>query len=70
MESNLERQGANARASWRFSGDHIQQGLAHCSSERKETLIWCFNWCVNRGIWFEDFAKQVDYAGSTLHKIY
>ncbi len=69
-ESNLERQGANARASWRFSADHIQQALAHCTPERKEQLIWCFNWCIKRGIWFGDFAKQVGYAENTLYKIY
>jgi DNA transposition AAA+ family ATPase len=69
-ESNLERQGANARASWRFSADHIQQALAHCSAERKELLIWCFNWCISRGIWFGDFARQVGYAENTLYKIY
>ncbi len=70
LESNLERQGATARASWRFSADHIQQALAHCSPERKESLIWAFNWCINRGIWFGDFAKQVGYAENTLYKIY
>ena len=70
FESNLERQGDNARASWRFSGDHIQQALAHCSSERKEALIWAFNWCVGRGIWFGNFANQVGYAKNTLYKIY
>jgi DNA transposition AAA+ family ATPase len=70
FESNLERQGNNARASWRFSGDHIQQALAHCSSERKESLIWAFNWCVGRGIWFGNFANQVGYATNTLYKIY
>lgn len=69
-ESNLERQGANARASWRFSGDHIQQALAHCTPERKEALIWSFNWCISRGIWFADFAKQVGYAENTLYKVY
>lgn len=68
--TNLERQGANARATWRFSGDHIQQALAHCTPERKETLLWCFNWCVMRGIGFPDFAKQVGYAENTLYKIY
>ena len=69
-ESNLERQGDNARASWRFSGDHIQQALAHCSSERKEALIWAFNWCISRGIWFGNFANQVGYATNTLYKVY
>lgn len=69
-ESNLERQGANARASWRFSADHIQQALAHCTPERKEALIWAFQWSVGRGIWFGDFAKQVGYAENTLYKIY
>lgn len=70
LESNLERQGATARASWRFSADHIQQALAHCSSERKEGLIWAYGWCVNRGIWFGDFAKQVGYAENTLYKVF
>ena len=69
FESNLERQGDNARASWRFSGDHIQQALAHCSSERKEALIWAFGWCISRGIWFGTFANQVGYAQNTLYKI-
>ena len=49
-ESNLERQGMNARASWRFSGDHVQQALAHCTPESKELLIWCFNWCCGIGV--------------------
>lgn len=70
QEMNLPRQGANARASWRFSGDHIQQALAHCTPERKEALIWCFHWCIRREIGFSDFAKQVGYAENTLYKIY
>lgn len=70
MESNLVRQGANARATWRFSGDHIQQALAHCTPERKEALLFSFKWCIDRGISFADFAKQVGYAENTLYKIY
>ena len=65
-----EHTGDTARASWRFSGDHVQQALAHCSPERKETLLWCFNWCVQRGLWFADFAAQVGYAENTLYKIF
>jgi DNA transposition AAA+ family ATPase len=70
LETNAQRQGANARATWRFSGDHVQQGLAHCTPERKEVLIWCFNWCIKRAIAFADFAKQVGYAENTLWKIF
>lgn len=69
-ESIATLQGANARASWRFSGDLVQQQLSHCSPERKETLIWCFNWCIQRGIWFGEFAAQVGYAENTLYKVY
>jgi DNA transposition AAA+ family ATPase len=69
-ETISERQGDNARASWRFSGDHVQQSLAHCTPERKETLLWCFSWCIQRGIWFADFAAQVGYAENTLYKVY
>lgn len=69
-ESILDRQGANARASWRFSADHLQQALAHCTPERKEALIWCFTWCIQRGMHFSDFAAQVGYAENTLWKIY
>lgn len=68
-ESNLERQGDTARASWRMSGDHIQTALAYCTPERKEVLIWCFNWCITRGIWFQDFCKQVGYAENTVYKV-
>lgn len=64
------RSGDNPRASWRFSADHIQQGCSHCSPERKEALIWCFNWCGQRNIWFGDFAAQVGYAENTLYKIF
>lgn len=66
----LERIGANARNSWRFSADHIQQSLARCTPERREALIWSFNWCVERSIWFGDFAAQVGYAENTLYKIF
>lgn len=65
-----EHTGDTPRASWRFSGDHIQQALAHCTPERKEALIWCFNWCIQRNIWFSDFAAQVGYAENTLYKIF
>ncbi|MCU0797320.1 MAG: ATP-binding protein [Akkermansiaceae bacterium] len=64
-----ERQGDNARASWRMSGDHVQKALACCTPERKELLIWCFQWCITRGIWFQDFCKQVDYAENTVYKV-
>lgn len=69
-ESLLERQGDNARASWRFSADHLQQALGHCTPERKEALIWAFNWCTSRGIWFSEFASQVGYAENTLYKVF
>jgi DNA transposition AAA+ family ATPase len=70
LETNTQRQGGNARASWRFSGDHVQQALAHCTPERKEALLWAFQWSIKRGIAFADFAKQVGYAENTLYKIY
>lgn len=65
-----EHTGDVARASWRFSADHIQKALAHCTPERKEVLLWCFQWSIHHGIWFDDFAKQVDYAPNTLYKVY
>lgn len=68
-ETNIERQGSNARASWTFSADHLQTNLAYCTTEKREALIWCFQWCITRGIWFEDFCKQVGYAKNTVYKI-
>lgn len=65
-----EYSGDNARASWNFSGDHVQKALKHCTPERREALIWCFNWCTQRGTWFEDFATQVNYDRNTLYKIF
>lgn len=62
--------GDNARASWPFSSDNLQKALSHCTPERKELLLWCFQWCIQRGIWFQDFCKQVGYDKSTVYKIY
>ncbi|GAA5482090.1 AAA family ATPase [Haloferula sargassicola] len=70
VDRALEIQGANARASWNFSADHVQQGLRHCTPERKEVLLWCFQWCLDRGIYFPEFATRVDYAPNTLYKIF
>ena len=61
--------GNNARSSWRISGDSLQQNLAHCTAERKESLIWAFQWSISRGIWFADFCKQVGYDENTIYKV-
>ncbi|MEM9236027.1 MAG: ATP-binding protein [Verrucomicrobiota bacterium] len=58
------------RASWKFSADTIQQGMSHCTPLKKEAMVWAFTWCIDRGIWFEDFCKQVGYDKNTIYKIY
>ena len=62
-------QGANARASWRVSGDHLQSNLRHCSPAKKELLIWAFQWCVTEKIYLDDFALAVGYDAKTIDKI-
>ena len=63
------RQGANARASWRVSADNLHKNLAHCTPEKKELLVWSFLWCIDRGIFLDDFAAQVGYDPKTVDKI-
>lgn len=62
-------QGGNARASWRVSGDHLQQNLRHCTPAKKELVIWAFQWCVEKRIFLDDFAAQVGYDRKTIDKI-
>lgn len=62
-------QGANARSSWRVSGDHLQSNLRHCTPVKKELLIWAFQWCVTEKIFLDDFAVAVGYDAKTIDKI-
>lgn len=68
-ESSRIIKGANARASWNVSQDKLHQHLRHCTPEKKELIIWSFQWCIQRGIYQEDFAAQVDYDRKTINKI-
>jgi DNA transposition AAA+ family ATPase len=63
------QQGGNARASWRVSADNLHQNLRHCTPEKKELVIWAFMWCIDRGIFLDDFAAQVGYDRKTVDKI-
>jgi len=69
VETAKIAQGANARASWRVSGDKLQANLRHCTPARKEVMIWAFQWCIDRGIFLDDFARQVGYDAKTVDRI-
>lgn len=69
IDSSKIIQGANARSTWRVSGDHLQENLRHCTPTRKEQLVWAFQWCIDRGIFLDDFAAQVGYDPKTIDKI-
>ncbi len=62
-------QGGNARASWRVSGDKLYTNLRHCTPEKKELMIWAFQWCVEKRIFLDDFAAQVGYDRKTIDKV-
>lgn len=62
-------QGGNARASWRVSGDNLQQNLRHCTPGKKELVIWAFQFCISNSIFLDDFAAQVGYDSKTVDKI-
>lgn len=62
-------QGGNARASWRVSGDNLQQNLRHCTPAKKELVIWAFQFCISNAIFLDDFAAQVGYDPKTIDKI-
>lgn len=63
------RKGGNARASWNISADRLYQHLQHCTPQKKELVIWAFQWCSQRRIFQEDFAVQVGYDRKTINKI-
>lgn len=69
VEAAKIRQGANARASWRVSTDNLHKFLQHCTPEKKELVVWSFLWCLDRGIFLDDFAAQVGYNPQTIDKI-
>lgn len=69
LESARTRQGANARASWRVSTDRIHHHLRHCSPDKKELLVWAFLWCIQRGIFLDDFAGQVGFEAIFIDRI-
>lgn len=62
-------QGGNARASWRVSGDNLQQNLRHCTPAKKELVIWAFQYCISSAIFLDDFASRVGYDPKTIDKI-
>ena len=62
--------GFTARSTWRFSMDHVRIGLNHCTAERREILIWAFQWCTQRNISIDEFAAATSYGVNTLYKIY
>jgi DNA transposition AAA+ family ATPase len=68
-ESAKVRQGGNARASWRISADNLHKNLAHCDPAKKETVIFAFLWCIDRGIYLQDFASQISYDPKTIDQI-
>ncbi len=69
VEAAKIQQGGNARASWRVSADHLHKHLRHCTPEKKELIHWAFMWCIDRGIFLDDFAAQVGYDRKTIDKI-
>jgi len=69
IEAAKIQQGATARASWRVSSDKLHGYLRHCAPEKKELVHLAFMWCIDRGIYLDDFANQVGYDRKTIDKI-
>jgi DNA transposition AAA+ family ATPase len=69
IDSAKIRSGANARASWRVSADVLQANLRHTTPARKELLVWSFQWCIDRNIFLDDFARQIGYDPKTIDRI-
>lgn len=68
-EASKIQKGGNARASWRISADTLRQNLAHCTVQKKEAVIWAFSWCTQKGIYLQDFAREVGFSDNTIDKI-
>ncbi len=62
-------QGGGARSTWRVSQDKLNMHLRHCTPEKKELIIWAFQWCIQHDIFLHDFAAQVNYDPKTIYKI-
>lgn len=67
-----ERMGLTPRASWQFSLDTVQAGMAHCSDAARETMIAAFRWCIDpaHALPLGEFAKRVGYAENTIYKVF
>lgn len=72
-EDNNETEASGSlRASWQFSGDVIQGGLAHCTPAARDTMVAAFRWCIDPAhpTSLDDFAKRVGYARNTIYKVF
>jgi len=60
----------NARASWKFGGDQVNQATAHLPSDAREALRWFFYWCIENDTARTAAAEIVKVNQSTLHRVY
>lgn len=70
VESALNNQGDNVRASWNFSTDSIRANIAYMSPEAKELLVWAFTWCIDPAhpLRLEEFCDRIGYNKNTVYK--
>lgn len=59
------------RQSWPVTLETLRANISHASEEAQELMIWCFLRCIDeeRPLTLQEFAAQVSYDYSTLHKI-
>lgn len=64
--------GNNARASWNFSADAVNQNTSHYSADARELLRWCFHFCINprHSLSRAEFARRVGYSDNVIFKIF
>lgn len=60
--------GNNARASFRFSLQHLNSAIAHCRPEVRQLVREGFLWCITHDITQEEWAKAIGMAPNTFYK--
>lgn len=67
-----EKLGLTDRATWQFSLDDVQAGLAHCKPDARDTMIAAFRWCNDpeHSLSRDSFSAQVGYDANTVYKVF
>jgi len=55
---------------WKIERAELERNINHGASEDQEVLLWCWQWCQDRNISFEDFCRQVGVSDNTVYKVF